>query len=252
MLRLATIAGAAGLLLGLGGCTVYAPMQPTAPVVCQAGQAEIGASVQLSGRVEATAIYAPRPHLLVGAGLTGRPRLGDHNYLQTGQYEVSAGYYRALGEHWVLSGMGGFGQAHNHRDFPELGFLFFPTTYTQYEARYHKFFGQLGAAYVQPTGAALGVAYRLTYIGFNELRVERVGELPLTAMRRHELTITVRSSLSANGHWQLLGTAGLSFAGTPRFDDNLGGQAEYHANRTLLPVLLYSMGVGYTLRPTRR
>ena len=130
------------LLLLATSCTVYAPMQPVMPLVSQRGQAEAGASIQVLGRVEATGSYSPIQHVVLTGGLMGAPRLGEQHFLATTQYEVGAGLYQLLGQrrHWLLSGLGGFGHAYCHRGYVDLGF-FGPEVYSEYEARYAKYFG---------------------------------------------------------------------------------------------------------------
>ncbi|TPG65443.1 hypothetical protein [Hymenobacter nivis] len=84
----------------LTGCTVYAPMQPTVATLSRAGQLETSASVQLSGRVEAGALYSPLAHVLVAGSGTYRPHLsgGDSTFFSTRQWEAGAGtYYPVLG-----------------------------------------------------------------------------------------------------------------------------------------------------------
>ena len=63
--------------LALGGCTVYAPMQPTVSGIRAVGEAEFGASIQGSGRVEASAVVSPAPGFLLAGAATYRPRIGS-------------------------------------------------------------------------------------------------------------------------------------------------------------------------------
>lgn len=231
-------------------CTVYAPMQPTMPLVYQRGQAQLGASIQALGRAEVTGAYAPLPYLVVVGGLTASPRLGEQNFLVTRQYELGAGFYQALGQSWLLSGLGGAGQAYSHRGYRGLD-----ASPRQYEASYYKLYGQVGVAYQGPL-ATFSLTYRLTQVQFNYLQDARLGSLPLTAMLRHELALSNSRPLGSSDRWQLVQTAGISVSGTSRLDDNSGyptyGAREYEANRNLLPAFLASIGVVYTLHPTQR
>lgn len=243
------------LLLLATSCTVYAPMQPTTPLVQQRGQAEVGASVQVLGRVEATGAYSPIRHVVLAGGLTGSPRLGKAHFLLTAQYEAGAGLYQALGKHWLLSEMGGFGQAYSHRGYTDLPIPYFGSSYSEYEARYHKLYGQLGIAHVQEKDT-YSLTYRLTRVQFAYLTAAEYGPLPLSTMLRHELAFAVRNSLRANSHWQIAITMGMSIAGTPKLDDNIGyptySKPEYEANRNLLPAFLGSVGAVYRLGQVNR
>ncbi|MGI4875151.1 MAG: hypothetical protein ACRYFX_28685 [Janthinobacterium lividum] len=255
LLRKLLPAGTAGLLLA--SCTVYAPMQPVMPLVSQRGQAELGTSLQPLGRLEVTGAYSPLRRVILAGGLTGAPRLGQDVYLVTAQYEAGAGLYQPLGQHWLLSNLGGFGQAYSHRSYRGLD-----NHPTEYEARYQKYFGQLGMAYRQPDFSC-SLTYRFTQVEFSYLnyRLDPVAgayaRLPLPAMARHELALSMQNQFQATSRWQVAGTAGLSVAGTARLDDNPGypiyGTPEYQANRNLLPAFFASLGVvfrpGKPLRP---
>lgn len=237
------------LLLLAASCTVYAPMQPVMPLVSQRGQVEAGASVQVLGRVEATGSYSPIQHVVLTGGLTGSPRLGEEHFLTTAQYEVGAGFYQPLGQYWLLSGLGGLGHAYCHRGYVDLG-VFGPGTYSEYEARYAKYFGQVGVARLGPY-AEVSFTYRLVKVNFDYLNDSAHGPLPLSEMLRHELAGAIRVKLTEP--WRLTFTAGTSVSGTPKLDDNLSystyGRSAYHANRNLLPAFLASIGVVYLLKP---
>ncbi|GAA4493495.1 hypothetical protein GCM10023172_02120 [Hymenobacter ginsengisoli] len=226
---------------------MYAPMQPVMPLVRQRGQVEVGASAQLTGRVEATAAYSPVQRVVVAGGLTAAPRLSDQHFLVTRQYEVGAGLYQPLGRRWLLSGLGGGGQAYCHRGYVDLG-IFGSGVYSEYEARYSKYFGQLGVAHIQQKDT-YSLNYRFTQVNFDYLTDAEYGPLPLSAMTRHELALSVRSDIGKSRRWQLVTTLGLSVASTSRQDDNQSPYNEsarhYHANRNLLPAFLMSFGVVY-------
>lgn len=238
----------ASLLLATS-CTVYAPMQPVMPLVSQRGQAEAGASLQATGRLEATAAYSPVARVVVTGALTAAPRLGKEHFLVTRQYEVGAGLYQPLGQHWLLSALGGYGQAYCHRGYVDLAF-FGPGTYNEYEASYAKYFGQLGVAYVGQT-VNVGLTYRLVKVNFNYLNDSEYGPLPLPGMLRHELAYFARSDMGKR--WRLAFTTGISISGTPKLNDNLScptyGQPEHQANRNLLPA--FFLGLGVAFKPAR-
>ena len=249
--RLFAVGLGCGLLAGTG-CTVYAPMQPVMPLVRQRGQAEAVASTQVTGRVEATGAYSPVRRVVLTAGGTLAPKLGDRYFLVTRQYEVGAGLYQPLGPRWLLSGLAGYGQAYCRRGYVDLG-IFGPGVYSEYEAAYSKRFGQLGIAHVEDDWA-LSLTYRLVRVNFDYLHDADYGPLPLPAMTRHELTLSNRFGLGARPvpRWLLTYAAGLSLASTARLDDT-GGASPYHvayeANRNLLPAFFMSLGVVF--RPAR-
>jgi hypothetical protein len=163
-------------LLLATSCTVYAPMQPLMPLVSQRGQVEAGASSQFTGRLEATGAYSPVRRAVVTGALTVVPKLGKEYFLVTRQYEMGAGLYQPLGERWLLSALGGYGQAYCSRGYVDAGF-FGPGTYSEYKARYAKYFGQVGVAYTGPI-LKHGITYRLLKADFDYLVDSQYGPLP--------------------------------------------------------------------------
>ena len=241
--------GLVALLVGTGSCTVYAPMQPTMPLVTAAGQAEATGNIQPNGRVEASVAYSPAAHLLLTAGGTACPKLGTDYFLVTRQYEVGAGGYTALGSSgWLLSGLGGYGQAASARGYKDVGVIIFGPTYSEYNARYSKLFAQAGVAKIRHRGS-FGFTYRLTQVHFASLTDTRYGELPLPRMARHEILFFARRAWGDSKHWESMATVGMSVSGTPRIPDDptysSNGTAEYEANRNLLPAFYGSLGVVY-------
>ena len=243
----------ASLIFLAGSCTVYAPMQPTMPLLQAAGQAEGTASIQPNGRVEITGAVSPARHVLLTAGGTVCPKLGSESFLVSRQYEVGGGAYLPLGDKWLLNGLGGYGQAVNRRGYSDLPGLIGGSTYSEYHARYDKLFAQAGVAKLFG-GVSIGCTYRLTQVRFSSLTEVRRGPLPLTNMLRHEALYFIRYGWNDSGQnrWEVLSTAGLSLSGTPKLDDDLGyptyGAAEYEANRNLLPAFMASLGVVYRPR----
>lgn len=235
------------LILGASSCTVYAPIQPTMPLVAAVGQAEAAASLQPNGRLELSAAYSPVPHLLLTAAGTVCPKLGTSNFLVTRQYELGVGGYLPLGSAWLLNGLGGFGQAVNNRGYKDLGIIF-SSTYSEYNARYNKLFAQIGIARMGANNS-IGFTYRLVQVRFSSLTDTKIGALPLPYMLRHEALFFVRHDLGSGNHWESQATIGLSFSSTARRDDSQDyptyGAAEYQANRNLLPAFYTSLGVIY-------
>lgn len=233
---------AAGLL---SGCTVYAPMQPTVSTIRQAGQAQVSTSVQLSGRVEAGAVYSPLPHVLVAGAGTYRPALGGTTYFGTRQWEAGAGTYWPLGHSWRLTGLGGYGYAATERVSAEL----FGHT-PQLRACYGKLFGQLGFDHSRREGMSVGVVYRFTQLHFDELSFYSPyyeGVVDIARMNRHELLLYGRRELGwGQAHrWQFQATTGVSFSGlAPPANDNQPNSFE--TNRNYKPVLLLSAGLVFT------
>ena len=86
-------------------------------------------------------------------------------------------------------------------------------------------------------------------MNFNYLVDAEYGPLPLANMTCHELAASVRLNLGSAQRWQLVSTAGLSAASTPKQDDSqlpyVNHARYYHANRNLLPAFLASLGVVY-------
>lgn len=230
-------------LLATTGCTVYAPMQPRMPLVRQRGQLETGASIQPLGRVEATAAYSPAAHVVVAGGLTGAARLADQHFLATRQFELGAGLYQPLGPRWLLSSLGGYGQAYAHRGYVDLGILT-SGTYSEYTASYDKYYLQVGLAKVL-NDFSQSYTYRLVRVRFDYLVDSRLGPLPLSAMTRHELMAAYRYRLGnqALPRWEFTYGGGVSVASTPRLDDHNAYPASYEANRNLLSAFVASFGV---------
>lgn len=237
----------------LSGCTVYAPMQPLMPVVRTPGAVELGASLQGSGRLELGAVYAPVSHVVVTGAGTISPKLSKDDFLVTRQYELGAGLYHPLNDRWLINGLGGYGQAYSNRGYLNPSF-FGPATFSEYEARYSKYFGQLSLAHTQASDF-YGLTYRLTQVRFlSLLETTTYGPLPLEQMVRHELLFFYRHGLSraAATRWQLQAALGMSVSSTPELNEHSAhasfeGWAERHANRVLGPAFLGSVGVVYAL-----
>lgn len=226
----------------LTGCTVYAPMQPTVATVSRAGQLEANASIQLSGRVEAGALYSPLPHVLVVGSGTYRPRLssGDATFFSTRQWEAGAGTYWPLGKAWLVSGLTGGGYAATERLSSE------PLGKTPLlRARYSKLFAQVGIDCRPFRSGSFGVVYRFAQLRFDELTFYQPtyqGSVENRALGRHEVLVYGRYDLAwGQPHsWQIQSAVGCSLSNLPLHTDE-----PFEATRNRLPVLLLSMGLVY-------
>ena len=240
LLAAAAAAAAAALLTS---CTVYAPMQPTVSTVTQAGQLELTGSAQLSGRVEGTAVYSPLPHVLLAGGGTYRPRLGGTTYFATRQWEAGAGTYWLLGQHWLLTGEGGYGYAGTERMWQEL----FGNS-PELRARYSKVFGQVSLGYLRKQKWSGGAVYRFSQLHFDASSYYTPyyqGTTTNTNMGRHEVLLYGRHELHLGraSRWQLQGAMGFSASNLARRADTDGSTFEINRNRQ--PVLMMSGGLVY-------
>ncbi|MDO7888089.1 hypothetical protein [Hymenobacter cheonanensis] len=165
-----------GVLLMLGGCTVYVPMQGAAPEIRAKGEAEVAGSWSLTNRVDASATYSPLRHLLVRAATSakgGRPNLSDSNYLQNNQYELGIGTYWPLGEHWLVGGLASFGQAHSQARYVDDGgvklFSGVQAIEHQFDAIYAKYTGEVYVSYQPSEVVSLGFSYRLVQLRLTDV-----------------------------------------------------------------------------------
>ncbi|MBD2715881.1 hypothetical protein KBK19_12625 [Microvirga sp. STR05] len=201
----------AGTLPALvSSCTVYTPMQPHAPMVRARGEGEAQLEVQFTGRAEVKAAYSPVKHVLVLGGATARPGIPlgrtSQDKFSTLQYEAGLGAYFPLANHWTIQGMAGTGAGSAQRTVSEFGLLL--AFSNNYDARYHKEYGQLGFTH-QAQRISIGFGYRLTQVGFKELSAQDLHEpfiryqLPLDKQLRHEPYAFCRHSLGTQNRWQL-------------------------------------------------
>lgn len=182
----------------LSSCSVYAPLQSSAPLITQKGQAEVVASGYLSGRLEGSATYSPVKHLLVRAAGGLRTGGGDSTYFRIRQVEAAVGTYRALGEGWLLGGMVGYGSGRSSRRYNDFEIVYASTSPTkEYEARFGKPFAE---AYFsrQAHWASWGGACRLSQVRFSTL-TNRGEPVPLERMTRFEPMLFMRF-----GGWRVL------------------------------------------------
>ena len=181
------------LLTSLTSCSVYAPLQPGAPLLRDKGQAEVAGNVYLSGRLEGSVAYSPAKQVLVRAAGGLRPDNSDSTYFRIRQVEFGAGTYRALSKRWLVGGLAGYGQGHSSRRFTRNEFEYFgPDSSIQvnYRARFHKVFGEAFAAY-ESDWITLGAAYRLPQVRFSSL-TDRGLPINLRRMTRSEPMVFMR------------------------------------------------------------
>lgn len=202
------------------GCTVYAPMQPQAPVIKERGRGEASLQTQATIRAEGSVAYSPANHVLVMASGGWRPQLafsqnGEPDGFQMAQLEAGVGAYWMLGPRWLSSATLGAGIAKSRRQVTEFGLS--SAFSNDYEARYHKFFGQVNVAYLRKKWI-VGMGYRLTQVSFTELTAtSHAGltyALPLDNQLRHEPFGFIRYQLGrpdAPSRWQLQVSTTLSF-----------------------------------------
>ncbi|TGE07782.1 hypothetical protein [Hymenobacter fodinae] len=186
----------------LASCSVYAPLQPGAPVIRQKGEAEVVASAYLNGRLEASASYSPVEHVIVRAAGGLRAGGGDSTYFRNRQMELGLGTYRYLNEQWLVGGLIGYGFGRSNRRFSRDGFetLWLDSVVTyEYAARYHKLFAD---AYVANDAGRVtyGGAFRLSQVRFTSL-TDKGLPLPLQRMTRAEPMLFMRFSGRNSFRW---------------------------------------------------
>lgn len=237
----------------LTGCSVCAPVQPTTSNIRQAGQAEVTAGFQASGRLEGGALYSPLPHILLAAGGSYKPRLVSppDYFLQNRQWEAGAGSYLTLGRCGLLTGLLGYGQATTNRStgYGSQGGISGHSLFAC-ETQYRKVFGQLGLSIIKPRiSYNWTVRYahlRLDYLNVVDYSTNQLVPIALQQVRQLAYVFCIRTYLGARpGNWQLQATGG--FAGTINpveygtYEDPYNGGAEIQK-----PLLLISAGVVFT------
>jgi hypothetical protein len=164
------------LLLGLSSCSVYVPMQGAAPEIRAKGEVEVTGSWALTNRVDFGTTYSPVSHLLVRAAASFKgsvPTYPDStSYSQNNQYELALGTYWPLGEHWLVGGLAGFGQAHAQARYIDDGatiLTFREPIQHQLDAKYSKYLGEVYATYQPSPLASFGVAYRVVQLRLTDV-----------------------------------------------------------------------------------
>jgi hypothetical protein len=186
----------------LASCSVYAPLQPAAPLVRQKGEAEVVAGAYLNGRLEASASYSPLEQVVVRIAGGLRSGGGDSTYFRNRQLELGVGTYRYLNEQWLLGGLVGYGFGQSNRRFSRSGFesprLDSVVTY-DYAARYHKLFADVYVA--NDAGrVTYGGAFRLSQVRFGSLTDQGV-PVPMQRMTRVEPMLFMRISGRNSFQW---------------------------------------------------
>lgn len=176
----------------LASCSVYAPLQTSAPLVHDKGEAEVAGSAYLSGRLEGSVAYSPLKHVLVRAAGGFRPSSADSTYFRIRQFEAGVGSYRYLREQWLVGGMVGYGQGSSARRWRD-GFEAIwrdSVLANEFKARFHKLFAE---AYVANDAGwtTFGAACRLSQVRFADL-TNRGQPVPLRRMTRLEPMLFVR------------------------------------------------------------
>ncbi|TGE23408.1 hypothetical protein [Hymenobacter metallicola] len=190
MLRLRSWTSSLLLTLGLSGCSVYAPMLPATPQLRDKGQAEVQATSFLNGRWEGAGTYSPVKHMLVRAAGGFKTDSQDTTYFRVRQYEVGLGGYYPISNHFLISGLGGYGQAVSNRGYVQPQLFTGESYNVDFKARYHKYFGEVSALYYN-SWVSTGLALRMSQIRFDRLTYN--GEpLPLQHMTRVEPMLFAR------------------------------------------------------------
>lgn len=175
----------------LTGCSVYAPLQPGAPLVHEKGEAEVVGSGYLSGRVEGSAAYSPARHVVVRAA-GGLRSFGDSSNFRIRQAEIGAGTYRYLREQWLVGGMAGAGFGRSQRRYRnDFENIFQDSLLTnKYAARFHTLFAE---AYIANDAGwtTFGLSCRLSQVRFTSL-TNRNEPIPLRRMTRLEPMLFMR------------------------------------------------------------
>lgn len=179
----------------LASCSVYAPLQSSAPALREKGQAEIAGSAYLAGRLEGSATYAPARHMLVraaGGWQPGRSDSASHHF-QIRQLELGAGTYWPLSDQWVVGGLGGYGRGNSSRHFTRGVFESISDTARtyRYEARFRKLYGEVFAVY-EGEWTTFGLSYRLSRVSFPTLTNNGV-PVNLRYMTRSEPMVYLRT-----------------------------------------------------------
>jgi hypothetical protein len=162
--------------LALGGCSVYVPMQGAAPDIKAQGELEVAASYSFTNRYELAATYSPLPHVLVRAATSLKPSrhtLRDSaSYAQVNQYELAVGTYWPLGQHWLVGGLAGFGQAHAeaHYSFDGNTILYFGDLIDhRFDAIYGKYSGEAYATWQPSPRVSWGLSYRMVQLRLTDV-----------------------------------------------------------------------------------
>jgi hypothetical protein len=199
------------ILVGLGSCAVYKPMQCAAPAIYDKGQVELAGSAYFNKRLNGAINYSPVRHMLLRAAIDGKADADDSTYTRSGQYELAAGTYWPLGEQVVLGGLLGGGQARSQVRYRPIETS--SAVQYEYDARYNKLFAEVYGTWQIAPVLQLGAAYRLTRVGFVSLT--NLGQpLGLASMLRGEPMVFVRSTFGLRPGGERLAYAQLGLGGS--------------------------------------
>jgi hypothetical protein len=151
-------------------------MQGAAPEIRAKGELEATGSWALTNRVDFGATYSPLPHVLVRAATSlkgsGYSGADSASYVQNNQYELAVGTYWPLGEHWLVGGLAGFGQAHAQARYIDDGstlFTFREPIRHQLDAVYSKYSGEAYATFQPSSVVSFGLAYRVVQLRLTDV-----------------------------------------------------------------------------------
>ena len=195
--KASTLAALAGLL---GSCSVYAPLQPSTPLLHAKGEAEVIGSAYLSGRLEGSVAYSPLKHVLVRVAGGQRTGGGDSTYFRIRQAEAGVGTYGRLAEEWLIGASVGYGLGTSGRRFEETRALIFrpdPPVTNEYKARFEKVYADGYIAY-EGGRTTIGGAYRLSQVRFSTLTNNGV-PVPMRRMTRLEPMLFLRFGNTRSG-----------------------------------------------------
>jgi hypothetical protein len=238
-----------GLLLGASSCAVYVPMQAAAPAIKAKGEMEVTGSWSLTNRLDFGVAYSPVRHLLVrvaGSFKGSVPMRPDStNYLKNNQYELALGTYWPLGEHWLVGGLTGFGQAHALARYQEDGFsLLAQSIQHQFDASYNRYLGETYLTYKVGPWGAVGLAYRLVQLRLADVTDQGVS-VTSSPIWRHEPMFFLRLRPGEDSPVQFQVAAGAS--STLRYNELTAGD-RYDPARQFKTTRSY-VAVGIALYP---
>ncbi len=182
---------AASASLLLASCSVYAPLQPAAPLIRQKGQAEVAASAYINGRLESAVTYSPVNNLLVRVAGGLKTGGGDSSYFRIRQLEAGVGTYRDLGNGWVIGGLAGYGGGKSSRRFEDGGFeaRWDTVRFRSYAAKFQKLHAEVyvvrDESWLNAGRLGYGASVRLAQVRFTSL-TDQGTPVPLRQMTRVE------------------------------------------------------------------
>ena len=172
----------------LASCSVYAPLQPAAPLIGQKGQAEVAASAYINGRLEGSVAYSPVNNMLVRVAGGLKTGGGDSSYFRIKQLEAAVGTYRDLGSGWIIGGLAGYGAGNSSRRFQDGGFeaRWDTVEFRSYAAKFQKVHAEMYVVRDESwRNVGYGASVRLAQVRFTSLTDQGI-PVPLRQMTRVE------------------------------------------------------------------